>query len=133
MIGYFKRDFGELDRIVAMTQGEFETHKVDDSIRFVVDLAIEELFTNMVKYNKTTDADIEIRIEGSPQGVEVSLRDFDVDSFDPTRPGDVDVDAPAEMRTPGGLGIFLVMKMVDSVSYEYKDRISTIRFAKGVA
>ncbi|HKI73647.1 MAG TPA: hypothetical protein VJ998_03340, partial [Pseudomonadales bacterium] len=79
MIRHFKRSFSELDAIVTMTEAVFNEKAIDPSIRFVVDLAIEELFTNMVKYNTGADHDIEIEITGSPTGAQVSLRDFDVD------------------------------------------------------
>ena len=48
-------------------------------------------------------------------GVEVSLTDFGVDRFDPRDAPPVDVDAPLEQRTPGGLGLYLVLKMVASI------------------
>jgi anti-sigma regulatory factor (Ser/Thr protein kinase) len=66
-----------------------------------------------------------IRVNG---GIEVSLTDFDVDRFDPTVRRDIDVDAPLAERTPGGLGVYLVLKMVDSIHYEYHDRQSKITF-----
>jgi anti-sigma regulatory factor (Ser/Thr protein kinase) len=61
-------------------------------------------------------------------GVEISLTDFDVERFDPREIGSVDVDAPLEQRTPGGLGLYLVLKMVNSIHYEYRNRTSKITF-----
>ena len=46
----------------------------------------------------------------------------------PGEMGPVDVDAPLEKRTPGGLGPYLVMKMANSIHYEYRDRTSKITF-----
>ena len=43
-------------------------------------------------------------------------------------PPAVDVDAPLENRTPGGLGLYLVLKMADSIHYEYRNRTSKITF-----
>ena len=40
----------------------------------------------------------------------------------------VDTDAPLGERTPGGLGLYLVLKMVDSIHYEYRNRQSKITF-----
>jgi anti-sigma regulatory factor (Ser/Thr protein kinase) len=37
---------------------------------------------------------------------------------------------PLDGRVPGGLGLHLVQRMVDSLEYEYHDRQSTVRFTK---
>lgn len=124
----FKRNFGELARIVALTESFFETAGIHRSLRTPVDLCIEELFVNMVNYNKETTQDIEIALDAIPGGLEVSLTDFDVERFDPTESRTVDIDAPLSARTPGGLGVYLVLKMVDSIHYEYHDRQSKITF-----
>jgi anti-sigma regulatory factor (Ser/Thr protein kinase) len=61
-------------------------------------------------------------------GLEVRLTDYDVERFDPTSVASVDIDAPLDERTPSGLGLYLVMKMVDSIHYEYRNRQSKITF-----
>lgn len=126
----FKRSFSELKEIVRFTEQFFAEHEedVDQAYRNVVDLAVEELFVNMVTYNTETNEDILIEIKPHEHGVEVSLTDFDVERFDPREVGPVDVDAPLEERTPGGLGLYLVLKMVDAIHYEYRDRVSKITF-----
>jgi len=124
----FKRSFDELSRIVAMTESFFTEHGIDPALRNVVDLAIEELFVNMVNYNTETRQDILLEMKPHDRGVEVSLTDFDVERFDPTELREVDIDAPLEERTPGGLGLYLVLKMVDAIHYEYRNRQSKITF-----
>jgi serine/threonine-protein kinase RsbW len=128
----FKRSFSELKGIVAVTAEFFEASRIDPSIRTHVDLSIEELFVNMVKYNKETQRDILLQMSRSGNGVEVSLTDYDVEPFDPTHPPAVDINAPLEQRTPNGLGLFLVSKMVDSIHYQYRNRESKITFIKRV-
>ena len=124
----FKRDFSELKNIVTMTESVFQEAGLDTRLRNVVDLATEELFVNMVTYNTETKEDIIINMEPHLHGLEVCLTDNDVERFDPTSAVDVDVDAPLSARTPGGLGLFLVLKMVDSIHYEYRNRQSIITF-----
>ncbi|MDJ0657415.1 MAG: ATP-binding protein [Xanthomonadales bacterium] len=124
----FSRSFDQLNDIVAFTEQVFTDQGIDPSTRYVVDLCVEELFVNMVTYDTETDRDILIEMNACPGGVEVSLTDYGVERFDPRNAGTVDVDAPLEQRTPGGLGLFLVLKMVDSIHYEYRDRNSKITF-----
>lgn len=125
-----QRDINELERIVHTTRQFFSENNVDDKLRMVVDLAIEELFVNSVKYNPDTTALIEIEFFRLDNGITVTIEDFDVERFDPTIQREVDVTAPAEERVPGGLGIYLTLKMVDSISYNYENRTSKITFTK---
>ena len=124
----FKRDFDELKNIVAMTKSVFDELGMNSALRNVVDLATEELFVNMVTYNTESNEDILIEMAPHPLGLEVRLTDYDVERFDPTSAATVNVDAPLDERTPGGLGLYLVMKMVDSIHYEYRNRQSKITF-----
>ena len=124
----FSRSFDEIANLVAETEHFFAEQDIDPRLRTAVDLCIEELFVNMVKYNTETTKDIELGMRPIPGGIEVSLTDFDVERFDPTVSRDVDTDAPLAERTPGGLGVYLVLKMVDSIHYEYHDRQSKITF-----
>lgn len=124
----FKRSFDELKNIVTMTEALFIEEGLSPNLRNVVDLATEELFVNMVTYNTESNEEILIQMMPHEKGVEVSLTDYDVERFDPTIVGPIDVNAPLDERTPGGLGLYLVLKMVDSIHYEYRNRQSTITF-----
>ncbi len=124
----FKRSFDELKNIVTMTETVFGQQGLPAELRHVVDLATEELFVNMVTYNTESEEDILIQMIPHEHGIEVSLTDYNVKRFDPTGAGRVDVEAPLEERTPGGLGLYLVLKMVDSIHYEYRNRKSKITF-----
>ncbi len=124
----FKRDFDELKKIVMMTEAVFRELGLNPALRNIVDLATEELFVNMVTYNTESNEDILIEMAPHPLGLEVSLTDYDVERFDPTRAAPVDINAPLDERSPGGLGLYLVMKMVDSIHYEYRNRQSKITF-----
>ena len=128
----YQRSFKQIRKIVEDTAGFFSEHEIDDSLRMKVDLSLEELFVNMVTYNTETDSDILIEMKPIEQGIEVSLTDFDVERFDPTMAAEIDIDAPLSERTPGGLGLYLVLKMADSIHYEYRDRKSKITFTNRV-
>jgi anti-sigma regulatory factor (Ser/Thr protein kinase) len=88
----------------------------------VLHLAVEELFTNMVKYNSGRSGEIDIEVRTDEDRVGVVLIDRDTDPFDPSDVGPVDVDRPIEHRRRGGLGLHLVRSMVDTLDYQYRDR-----------
>jgi len=128
----FPRSFDSLPAIFAFTAELFSRERIDAQLLPVIDLAIEELFTNMVKYGKGSNADVRIEMRGIEGGVEVALTDYDVDPFDVTKSPDVDIGLPIEQRQPGGLGLHLIRKLLDSVDYEYirESRRSRITFRK---
>ncbi len=126
----FERSISELEGIVAFTTRFFDEESLDPALRGTVDLLVEELFTNLVKFNTETREKILIQMKRHGDGIEVSLTDFDVDRFDPREIPVVDIEAPLAERTAGGLGLHLVLKMVDSIHYEYENRTSTITFWK---
>ena len=133
MQNMYSRNFDQIKGIVADTERFFKEDKIDNSLRMKVDLSLEELFVNMVSYNTETDRDILIEMRSIERGIEVSLTDYDVERFDPTLAVEVDIDAPLSERTPGGLGLYLVLKMADSIHYEYRERKSKITFTNTLA
>jgi phosphoserine phosphatase RsbU/P len=115
----FGRSFDALPDIVAFTADAFARHRIDPGLRPAVDFAVEELFTNMVKYSAGSTADVRIDVTPIVDGVEVTLTDYDVEPFDVTRAPDADVRLPIEQRKPGGLGLHLIRRLVDAIEYEY--------------
>lgn len=111
---------GEIHGYVEEFLGEQDVSR--DDVRTVM-LAVEELFTNMVKYGNGS-ADVEIDLARNEAEIAVRLTDFDVEPFDLTAVPDIRVDQPLEERRPGGLGIHLIKQMMDRVEYEYRDRCS---------
>lgn len=126
----FPRDVDALGRIHEWTGAFLGQRGFGADAAFLIDLFVEELFTNMVKYNRDGTEDIEIGLEASDAVVTLFVRDFGVESFDVTRAPEVDPDMPASERRRGGLGIHLVRSMADSVRYDYTDRTSTVTVTK---
>ena len=103
-------------------------------MRFPIDLAIEEIFTNLVRHNPS-QSPIGILLSLTNDEVKMALTDFDSTPFDLTSEApDVDINQPLEERKPGGLGVFLVKKIMDRVEYEHQSqsRMSTITLYKRV-
>jgi anti-sigma regulatory factor (Ser/Thr protein kinase) len=128
----FTRTFESLRDIFEFTEDFFAGEGIDRSHQFAVNFAVEELFTNMVKYNAGNPNDILLEIAHVDGELVASLTDFDVDRFDVTEDRDVDVESPLEERKIGGLGLHLIPKMIDSIDYDYADRQSKITFTKAL-
>ncbi|MFQ5676607.1 MAG: ATP-binding protein [bacterium] len=126
----FKRAISSLDDIFQFI-GEFSRREgVDESLVFTINLVVEELFTNMVKYNRQNSNKIAIDLKLKKNDLLIHLTDFDVEPFDITKADKVDTGKTLQERKVGGLGIHLVKKMVDKIDYEYRDRQSKIILTK---
>jgi anti-sigma regulatory factor (Ser/Thr protein kinase) len=107
-----------------------DEERVSDDARNAVFLAVDELFTNMVKYHPTNSSDVSIKLSTEGQTMIVQLVDQNVDPFDVTKKPDPDLSGSLDDREPGGLGIFLTKKFIDDVQYQHGDRTSTIILKK---
>jgi serine/threonine-protein kinase RsbW len=122
----FGRRLDALEGIFVFVAEFLASRGLPPSGAFELDLVIEELFTNMVKYSPEGAPEIEIQLEQSGLAVTAVLSDFDVEPFDVTCAPGADISRPLEERQTGGFGLRLVRRIADSLRYDYRDRISTI-------
>jgi len=127
----FERRIDVLAEIFAFTTAAFARQGVPAALLSDVDFVLEELFTNVVKYGRG-QAPVAIAIAAIPSGVEVTLTEPEADRFDVTQAPPVDISLPAAQRRPGGLGLHLIPRLVDSVQYGYseEERCSRVVFRK---
>lgn len=122
----FDKRFGSLAEIFSFLDEALPDTLLDDRGRFVLQLAVEELFTNMVKYNAGASRQVEVRIAVGEDRVRIDLVDPDTDPFDPTQIPQTDTTAPITERRRGGLGLHLIRTMADGLDYDYRDRKMTV-------
>jgi len=80
-----------------------------------LNICIDEIVSNIIKYSGCTDAEIAVSFNGA----RISMRfTDDGKEYDPTASPEPDLESPAEEREIGGLGVFMVKKMMDHVEYE---------------
>ena len=127
----FPRHLDSLTLLYEFAEEILSANEIADAARFPVQLTLEELFVNMVKYNPGVETDIEVTMTPTEGGIRVSLVDNGGVEFDVTADRKVDIDAPLEKRTPGGLGIHLIQNLVDSLEYQYHDGRGEVIFTKG--
>jgi serine/threonine-protein kinase RsbW len=126
----FSKAFSSLDGVFSFLEEFFSSANVDPGSAYAITLAVEEFFTNMVKYNPEGDSDITVRVAREGDSARVALVDKGVEPYDVSKAGVVDTTLPLEERRVGGLGIFLSKELMDDVTYEYADRTSTITLTK---
>ena len=99
-----------------------------------IEVAAEEIFINIASYAYAPDKGrATVRVEVSPDPVTVTITFIDQGMpYDPLAKEDPDVTLKAEDRPVGGLGIFMVKKTMDDVTYEYKDGKNILRIKKNI-
>lgn len=99
-----------------------------DTVAF--SLAIEELMTNTIDYGYAgiPEGEAELSLEMRKEGdrIRAVLTDTGV-AFNPLEQEEADLTIPVEDRAIGGLGVHLVKKMMDHVSYEHREGRNIIR------
>jgi anti-sigma regulatory factor (Ser/Thr protein kinase) len=126
----FPKRIDSLEAIFEFLAQFANSNGVSDDVLRDLQFGVEEIFTNLVKYNSESHNDVTIELDIQQNQVALSLLDQDVHTYDLTRTPPVDVTKPLHERTPGGLGIHLIKQMMDDVRYEYHDRTAKITLIK---
>lgn len=88
-----------------------------------MELVMEEIFVNVASYAYAPDTGsvtICRNFDAEPRAINLTFIDSGV-AYNPLEHKDPDTSLDAEEREIGGLGIFLIKKNVDYISYERKD------------
>ena len=111
-----KNELSELERLNASVTRFLAAHEVPRRAAYAMNLAIDELVVNVIRYAYVDDETHLIDIELALEGEQIVLRiEDDGRPFDP-RSGPA-LDLHAEDRDAGGLGLLLVLDMVDMLKY----------------
>lgn len=92
-----------------------------------VNIAADEIFSNIARYSGAAAATVDCTMMTG--GVVIRFMD-DGSPFDPTTQPEPDITLPAAERESGGLGIFMVKKSMDRVSYEYANGQNVLTIEK---
>ena len=99
-----------------------------------IDIAIDELFGNIAHYAYNPEigkATVRVEVIEDPLAVTITFIDNGV-PYDPLAKADPDTTLSAEEREIGGLGIYMVKKSMDDITYEYKDGQNILAIKKNL-
>lgn len=121
-----------LQEVLSFVDGHLEDMGASMKVQLQKDIATEELFINIANYAYTPDTGtVVISVEKEVEKNQVSITFTDKGKpYNPLEKTDPDVTLPAEERSIGGLGIFMVKKSMDDMRYEYKDGKNILTITK---
>jgi anti-sigma regulatory factor (Ser/Thr protein kinase) len=100
---------------------------------FQVRLVLEEILMNVISHGSDGKSVPDVRLHMAQQEDLLSMEIADNGiAFDPLQVAPPDLDADIEDRAIGGLGVFLVREMMDSVSYRRVDDWNLLAVTKSV-
>lgn len=124
-------DIRQIPQLAGFVETIAEEKKIDKSLAMSLNLALEEAVSNVIMYAYPEGSDGLVDIEAilRPSSIEFIVSDSG-NPFDPTSAPEPDTTLGVEDRPVGGLGVFMVKSIMDSVSYERQEGKNVLKMIK---
>ena len=121
-----------LEEVVDFITTELKATECSMKLQNQIILATEEVFTNIARYAYSPNiGNVEIRITTNDEVI-IGFED-NGKPYNPLENIDPDITLDADERDVGGLGIFLVKKIMDSVEYHRVDNKNLLIIRKKIS
>ena len=128
-----KNDLSQVPVLNNFVMSFLSRMKVDTTLGNQIKLAVEEAVVNVIDYAYPVGTQGELTVDAATDGTFLKFVITDMGKpFDPTDGGRVDTTLSAEERPIGGLGIFLVRELMDSINYERIDGKNILTLKKNI-
>ncbi|MGA7279600.1 MAG: ATP-binding protein [Desulfocapsaceae bacterium] len=123
----------ELDKLSIELESAGRRWQLAPKIVLQLNLALDELFSNVVSYgfDKDSAQQVDMTLELSGDQIRATMVDDGL-PFDPTKPSDPELNLPLEEKNIGGLGIFLARQYVDDLQYRREGEKNIIILMKKI-
>ena len=125
----FKADVAELDNLFEYSSRLLKILEFTSREITLINTALEEIFVNVAKYAYDASGTVEVSLTNDKSRVIFVFKDSGK-PFNPLNREDPNINASSDEREIGGLGIFMVKKIMDEVHYEYKDNHNILTLIK---
>lgn len=122
----------QIETVTNFVDEQLEAAGCPQKILAQIHIAVDELFGNIAKYaygDSVGTATVRVENREDPRAVAITFLDRGM-PYDPLARTDPDVTLCAEERGIGGLGIFMVKKSMDMMSYQYQDGQNILEIVK---
>ena len=130
----FPADEKALPQVIAFAEAELEKAECPMKAIMQITVAIEEIFVNVARYaypEGNGKARFSIDFDSTKSEITFCMKDGGI-HFNPLEKPDPDVTLSAEERKIGGLGIYMMKKTMDNVSYAYEKGENILTMTKKI-
>ena len=126
-----KNDISEISKLATFIGELSEELDFTPELNFNLNLVLEEAISNVIlyAYGKEEQKEISLVVYLSDNNLVFVLTDSGME-FDPTKVPDADVTLSAEEREIGGLGIYLIRQIMNTVEYQRIDGKNVLTMRK---
>lgn len=126
-----KNDISEISKLATFVGELSEELDFTPELNFNLNLVLEEAISNVIlyAYGKEEQKEISLVAYLSDNNLVFVLTDSGME-FDPTKVPDADVTLSAEEREIGGLGIYLIRQIMNTVEYQRIDGKNVLTMRK---
>ena len=123
----FKPQLESVNKIQEFVEKSLIKKKSDEKEIFRINILIEEIVVNIIKYafKDVKKGNINIEIDATGDNILLKIIDDGI-PFNLIKAKTPDIKAPLEDRNPGGLGIFFVKQIAKHIEYSYKNNKNCI-------
>lgn len=113
-----------------------ELNKVNcsEKIKSEIDIVVDELFGNIANYaygDTLGKAIVQIEITDNPMKASITFIDNGI-KYNPLENNTPDITLSAQDREIGGLGVYIVKKLMNDIIYEYVDNRNILKIVKNI-
>lgn len=129
-----RNKIGNLDSVRDLVSTLERSCDLPAKIVFDINVVLDELLSNIIKYGYSDDAahEIHIKLAATDAAIEISIED-DGKAFDPLTLPAPDLSLSLAERPVGGLGIHFVRKLMDAVEYKRENNCNYMFLRKNIA
>lgn len=123
-----------LGKVTTFVDEKLEEVECPAKVKIKINIAIDEIFSNIAHYAycpKTGMVTVQVEVLKEPLTACITFIDQGI-PYNPLSIPAPDISLPMEERQIGGLGIYLVRKIMDDVSYEYREGENILTIKKEI-
>lgn len=123
-----------LDKVNDFVHDSIEDLECSKKALMQLGIVVEEIFVNIASYaypGKVGKAVVQCEVKENPSSIILTFIDSGVE-YNPLARKDPNLELELHEREIGGLGIFMVKKIVDDISYKYVDEKNILTITKSL-
>jgi serine/threonine-protein kinase RsbW len=125
-------DLAELDKARVFLRDALQDLNISEKAYYIIELSLLEICVNIIRYAyMKKKGDIFLKIWNEEGRIFFEIRDNGV-PFDPTQSKAPDIEEMIKDAKTGGLGIFLVRKLMDGFDYKREDNQNVLIMYKTI-